>query len=274
MAALIRNKCRALPCLGCVLLIQSLLSASTVCPQETPSRKTVDHKAIEQPFVEFLNETSGDGSRTGKVSLHSRRGDAYFFTGQYAKAVREYEKMVDVDASLDASHWRLGIALFFANRPKTAVAQFEKYHSFDDVDRENGIWRYLSQYRATDATTAKKELLKYRKDDREPFPAVYRLFDDTLTPDDALALIGDDLPKSERDKRLFYTELYIGMHKVVQGQDAEAIRFLKLAVSRKWPQDAGGGPRYMWHVGRVQLKDLIKKKSDGDHTKPDQERQP
>ena len=205
--------------------------------KESPSPKTADRNAPQ---------------------IHSRRGDALFFLGRFTDAVTEYQAMVNIDPSLDASHWRLGIALFFADQPEQAVAQFEKYHSFDNVDRENGIWRYLSQYKATGADVAKKELLRYDKDDREPFPAVYKLFDDGLTPEEALARIPDDLPATEQDKRLFYTELYIGMHMVVKKQKLQAEKYLSLAVARKWPRTGGFGPNYMWHVGRVQLEQLLK----------------
>lgn len=222
----------------------------------------INHQQIEAPFQKLLQDTQEEAKNSRQVSLYSQRGDALFFTGQYAQAARAYEKMVELRPSLDASHWRLGIALFFADRADEAVEQFEKYHAFDDVDRENGIWRYLSQYRATDAQTAQKELLRYEKDDREPFPAVYRLFDGSLTPDEALAKIPADLSAAERDKRLFYTELYIGMHLVVQQKRQQAIPYLRRAASRQWPQTAGGGPQWMWHVGRVQLKDLVAKPSE------------
>lgn len=193
------------------------------------------------------------------VRDHSRRGDALFFLGRFPEAVREYEAMVQIDPAQDASHWRLGIALFFADEPERAVAQFEKYHSFDNVDRENGIWRYLSQYKAAGGEKAKKELIRYEKDDREPFPAVYKLFDNSLSPEEALAAIPADLSAEERDKRLFYTELYIGMHMVVKKETVQARKYLARAVSRKWPRNAGFGPNYMWHVGRVQLEELTEK---------------
>ena len=237
-------------------LLCSAGGIATTQPQQQEVDAKIDHQKIEAPFQRLLQDTQTDARTSRQVSLYSQRGDALFFTGQYDKAVASYEKMVELRPSLDASHWRLGIALFFANRADDAVQQFEKYHAFDDVDRENGIWRYLSQYRATDAQTAKKELLRYEKDDREPFPAVYRLFDGSLTPEQALAKIPKNLPAAERDKRLFYTELYIGMHLVVQKKTKQAIPYLRRASLRKWPQTAGGGPRWMWHVGRVQLKDL------------------
>ena len=227
-----------------------------------------DHRIIEASFRQMLEQTQQAAATSQNVTLYSRRGDALFFTGQYSKAVAAYEKMVDLQPALDASHWRLGIAHFFAGQADQAVAQFEKYHAYDDVDRENGIWRYLSQFRATDAKTARKELLRYQKDDREPFPAVYRLFDGSLTPQAALAEIPDGLPAAERDKRLFYTELYIGMHLVVKQQPEAAITYLSRATSRQWPQRAGGGPEWMWHVGRLQLKDLVREQQK--RTKPTQ----
>ena len=189
--------------------------------------------------------------------VHSRRGDALFFLGRFKESVAEYQAMVLLDPALDESHWRLGIALFFADMPDKAVAQFEKYHSFDNVDRENGIWRYLSQYKATNAATAKKELIRYNKDDREPFPAVYKLFDESLSPKQAIDNIPDSLPHDEHEKRLFYTELYIGMHLIVKNKPNDSQRFLRRAVSRKWPRTAGFGPNYMWHVGRIQLNLLL-----------------
>ncbi|MDG1897995.1 MAG: hypothetical protein P8J37_24095 [Fuerstiella sp.] len=222
-----------------------------------------ERAAITRKFTTVLadNPQPADGA-AGATQVHSRRGDALFFLRRYQESVVEYQAMVKLDPSLDASHWRLGIALFFADQPARAAAQFDKYHSFDNVDRENGIWRYLSQRKATDAATAKKELLRYEKDDREPFPAVYQLFDGTLSPEAALGTIPTDLPALEREKRLFYTELYIGVHAAARKKPAAARKFLRLAVSRMWPRDSGFGPNYMWHVARVQLEDLQQPKPD------------
>jgi len=222
-----------------------------------------EREVIQKRFTAALqNSPAPAAGTTGATQVHSRRGDALFFLRRYQESVAEYQAMVKLDPSLDASHWRLGIALFFADQPATAAAQFDKYHSFDNVDRENGIWRYLSQCKATDAQTAKKELLRYEKDDREPFPAVYKLFDGSLSPEAALRTIPDDLPATELDKRLFYTELYIGVHAAAQGRNSQAKKYLRLAVSRKWPRDSGFGPNYMWHVARVQLEDLLTAKTD------------
>jgi lipoprotein NlpI len=198
------------------------------------------------------------------VDLYSKRGDAYFFLGEFEKSVADYEKMVQLDESLDAGHWRRGIADFYAKKYEAAAKQFELYHSFDDVDRENGIWRYLSQVKAYGRDKAREGLLKYKKDDREPFPSVYQLFAGKLTPDEILKQIGDaKIDDDERQKRLFYAELYIGLNHDVEKEPQKASEHLQAATAIKWPRTAGYGPNYMWHVGRVhaiQLREQSKKK--------------
>ena len=222
--------------------------------------------SLREGFRRILDETPPPNASTpDSVSAHSRRGDALFFLAEYKPAVDEYQAMVRLDPKLDASHWRLGIALYFAGQPKEAARQFDKYQSFDDVDRENGIWRFLCHHRAFGAERAAKQLLRYAKDDREPFPVVYRLFDGSLTPEEALKRIPETLPAIERDKQLFYTELYIGMLKTVQGDTAAAQMNLHHATSRKWPRTAGFGPNYMWHVARLQWNELATKNAKTDH---------
>lgn len=191
------------------------------------------------------------------VSLHSKRGDATFFAGRFDEAVADYDRMVELDPSLETSHWRRGIALFYAGKYERGARQFEVYHSFDNVDRENGIWRYLCQHKAFGRAKAREGLLKYAKDDREPFPAVYKLFSGEMTADEVLKGIEEaKIDAGEREKRLFYAELYIGLNEFVEGREASARVHLERATRNSWGQDAGGGPGYMWHVARVHFQQL------------------
>ncbi len=191
------------------------------------------------------------------LRLHSERGDLHFFLGDFPKAVRDYDRMVEIDAAQDASHWRRGIALFYAGEFEKAAAQFERYHSFDQIDRENGIWRYLSQRKALGLEKAREGLLKYEKDDREPFRDVYRLFAGSIEPAAILERIDRaEIDNDEREKRRFYAELYIGLNEAVEGRDASAERHLARAVANTWGPRAGYGPHYMWQVGRLHLAGL------------------
>ena len=217
---------------------------------------------LTESLTERLKEKEAvDPNAADAVSQYSERGDLLMFLGEFEKAEADYLKMVELNPELDASHWRLGIAMFFANHPKQAAGQFDKYNSFDNVDRENGIWRYLSHYRAFGKDEARQQLLRYERDDRPPFKELYRLFDGSLTAEEILKAIPDDLPDASRESRLFYSHLYIGMNLVVEGKMDDAKISLRTATLNSWPRKAGFGPDYMWHVGRLQCLELQKVKA-------------
>lgn len=186
------------------------------------------------------------------VGKYSRRGDLHLFLGMFPEAEADYRKMSALKPDLDASHWRLGIAMYLAGHPEDAAAQFDKYHSFDNVDRENGIWRYLSHRAAFGKKKARDQLLKYEKDDRPPFREVYQLFEGTMTAQQVLQSISPELPDSTRKSQLFYAQLYVGLNDAVEEKPESALRALREAVKNEWPREAGFGPDYMWHVGRLQ----------------------
>ena len=67
------------------------------------------------------------------------------FLGNFEGAREDYAKMIELDPTLEVSHWRIGIAYFYLGEFVKAERQFEIYHRYDAVDRENGIWRFMSQ---------------------------------------------------------------------------------------------------------------------------------
>lgn len=191
--------------------------------------------------------------------LYSRRGDVRFFLGDFKSAAADYDKMVELEPELDSGHWRRGISWFYTGEFEKAAGQFERYHSFDNVDRENGIWRYLCQYKAFGVEKAREGLLKYEKDDREPFGDVYRLFQGTMTAEELLTKIRRaQISDSEREKRLFYAELYVGLNDAVEGRAESAREHLDAAAKNSWPQQSGYGPHYMSQVARLHAELLAK----------------
>lgn len=251
-----------------VILLFSLLAcfAQFVNAAADPTGNERDRRQLQES-VEQL--TTAIAAQPDDDELYSRRGDALFFLGKFTEAVADYDRMVELKPELDASHWRRGIAYFYAGRYADAAAQFDRYHSFDDVDRENGIWRYLSQAMDKGRDEAQKELLRYEKDDREPFPDVYRLFAGQITPEQILANIAAaDIDGRERQKREFYAHLYIGLHLAVLKVNDQAKQHLEKAAANTWGATAGYGPHFMWRVAKLnaaQLKDeLAPKQSHAD----------
>ncbi|MBI1348959.1 hypothetical protein GC163_22025 [bacterium] len=228
--------------------------AQAPSPESKIDLAAINHK-IEEQAQELIADTSKQlATQPQSLRLYSQRGDGYFFLGKFSEAVRDYDKMVELNPEEDAGHWRRGIAYFYAGRYPDAAGQFERYHSFDNVDRENGIWRYLSQHKAYGREKAREGLLKYEKDDREPFPAVYELFAGRITPAAILKGIADaEISAEEREKRLFYAHLYIGLNEAVEDRPETAKQHLEKAVANTWGPKAGYGPHYMWQVGRLHL---------------------
>jgi len=247
---------------ACVLVCGLLSAADSPTPATsdplTGAGQAALHKQLDESLVRLTAQVAADPK---DADLYSRRGDAYFFRGHFKEAVQDYEKMVELQPDVETSHWRKGIAYFYAERYKDAAHQFEIYHTFDDVDRENGIWRFFSQAKATDIETARKGLLKYKKDDREPFPDLYRMFAGEMTGDEVLARIdAARIDKGERRKRLFYAELYIGLDAFIANKLDAAEQHLREAFANTWAPQAGFGPSYMWHVGRVHYEQLTQQR--------------
>ncbi|MFK7779027.1 MAG: hypothetical protein QM501_13060 [Gimesia sp.] len=246
--------------LGCVIFISVLMGTIRAEEQKPKADSANEQALLKLKLGKLIDELNAQIKQTpSDVSLYSRRGDANFFQANFKAAVADYNKMMELKPSIKASHWRRGIACYYARQYSEAARQFESYHSFDNIDRENGIWRFFSQYRAKGAEEARKGLLKYEKDDREPFPDIYRLFEGKITPEKILKNIQTaEINKEERSKRLFYAYLYIGLNESLQGQKSAAREYLQKAVNNKWGPDAGYGPNYMWHTGRLELELLSK----------------
>src|SRR5690606_1033205 len=133
-----------------------------VTAADTLPTEEIERLKFERDFQQLTAQLAENPE---SVELYSRRGDALFFLGKFAEAVSDYDKMIELNPMFSESHWRRGIALFYCKRYTEAASQFEQYHSFDNVDRENGIWRYLSQAMEKGSESAQSELLRYEKDD-------------------------------------------------------------------------------------------------------------
>jgi len=236
--------------------------AALLVPTRSPAqtKKTPGHPLTEKARGEIRKKwqavvkdrTKRIAAEPNVVAHYSGRGDAYFFLGRFSKAVADYEKMVQLNPRLKTMHWRRGIACFYAGQFKKAAHQFEIYNTFDNVDRENGIWRFFSQAKAYGLKKARRNLLKYKTDDREPFPDVYKLFSKTITPPQILKHIeAAKIDRNEQEKRFFYANLYIGLNHALEGRRKPAVKYLREAVANSWGPKAGFGPNYMWHVGRL-----------------------
>jgi lipoprotein NlpI len=186
------------------------------------------------------------------LRLLSRRGDLRVFLGNFAGAIADYEGMIAQDPAQDAPHWRLGIAYYFDGRYAKGAAQFEKYHAFDNRDRENGVWKFFCQARGENIEVARKGLLHYTQFDREPFPSVYKMLAGEMRPSEVLEELAAKGLQNE-SRVVFFAKYYVGVMEFLNGRKKEGHKLVEEAAALFNTETAGqDGPGYMWHCARLQ----------------------
>jgi lipoprotein NlpI len=205
--------------------------------------------AADESIAKEIESLTRSISLTPKdVDLYSKRGDLYFQTREFTKSLADYEKMVELNPRLDVTHWRKGIVLYYLGRWEDSAKQFEKYQSIDDVDRENGIWRFLAMQKKVGTKKARDEMIQYTRVDRPPLTDVYRLFQGELSAEEFAKKAASF---GENSKERFYAELYLGLYFDGEGDSAKALEHLRSAEKNRWAKSSTGGPGWMWHIARV-----------------------
>src|SRR5690606_12518798 len=110
------------------------------------------------------------------------------------------------------SHWRRGLAAYYAGQHEVAARQFETCFGEDDVDRENGIWRYFAQRKLLGEKAAQQKLLQYRKEDRPPLPIIYDRLKGRVSDQQILDSVEKSAVQGSRlEAQRFYADLYVGI---------------------------------------------------------------
>lgn len=203
--------------------------------------------AFEKELAE-LNAAMTAGKPT--LAQYSRRGDLNFFLMKFEEAVADYEKMNILDPTQEERHWRLGIAYYIAGDFEKSVKLFEKYFKHDDTDRETGLWHFLANAAMSDIGTAQLKMLKYEKDDRQPFLQLYEFFNGRGTVMEFFRELYDQGLSTKQDV-MFYARLYAGIYEEVSGRSENAAKFIRMAYESPWGRKATGGPGFMWQIARI-----------------------
>ena len=196
-----------------------------------------------------------------EVDLYSERGDLHFFSGRFKESFDDYEKMVEIEPRIDVKHWRKGIALFYLERWEESAKQFEKYQTVDDVDRENGIWRFMAMQRKIGTKKAREDMIPYTRMDRPPLTPIYRMFQGELASAEFKKQAAEF---KDGSKERFYADLYLGIFLDIEGDMPAALKHLKAAEDNKWAKESGGGPGWMRHIAPIHAKFIEKQRQSKD----------
>jgi lipoprotein NlpI len=180
------------------------------------------------------------------VAALDLRGSENFKLGRVKESAADFDRYLKLKPGEFAGHWRRGITLYYAGRFDDGRKQFEGYEKVDTNDVENAVWHFLCVARKDGIPAARKSLLKIGNDRRVPMMTVYELFAGKATPEDVLKSAGKDNPgAAEKNSRLFYAHLYLGLYYEVAGDAKKAFTHLDEATRK---HRIG---HYMWDVARV-----------------------
>jgi|688.fasta_scaffold36262_3 lipoprotein NlpI len=233
-----------LPSLLLLLLARITFAADAPIPAEVRAQMIASFEKTRTEATEAL------AKEPKSTELLTRRGDALLFLGDAKGAVADFEKEIALAPSHDAPHWRLGIAYLFAGEFAKSAKQFEKYHAYDDRDRENGVWQFLGNARVVGIEKARTTMLTYTRFDREPFPAIYDMLAGKKTGAEVLAEM-EKKSLSENAAVMFFAHYYIGLNEDLLGHKEAAREHLAKAVALSMKSNARGGPGYMGQVARL-----------------------
>jgi lipoprotein NlpI len=184
------------------------------------------------------------------------RGSERFKLGKIAESIADFDEYLKLKPREGPKHWKRGISYYYAGRFEDGQKQFEAYQDVDGADVENVVWRYLCMARVIGVEKARAGLLKVGEDKRVPLMRVYDLFAGKAKPEDVLAAVEDGKPsKEEKNMRLFYAHLYVGLYYEAAGDKKKSLEHMRKAVE---DHPAHG---YMGDVARVHFELRSKEKT-------------
>ncbi|MBY0521907.1 MAG: tetratricopeptide repeat protein [Gemmataceae bacterium] len=186
------------------------------------------------------------------AEAYNRRGSEQFKLGNIKASLADFDRFLDLKPEEKAGHWKRGISLYYAGRFDDGKKQFDAYEKVDTNDVENAVWHYLCNARLIGIEKARGAILKIGNDKRVPMMQVYALYSGKSKPEDVMAAVKEGNPSPEqRNDRLFYAHLYLGLHAEAAGDKQRALEHMTEAHKHRIGH-------YMWDVARVHM-DLLNK---------------
>ncbi|MDA7980796.1 MAG: tetratricopeptide repeat protein [Pirellulales bacterium] len=183
--------------------------------------------------------------RSDDADTIDRRGSEYLLQSKFDKAIADFDQAIKLEPVRNRSHWKRGIACYYAKRYEEGAKQFALYQTYDDNDVENSVWRFLCMAKEESVDKAREELMPIENDRRVPLMEVFALFRGEVKASSVMNAVSKGKPGAEELKRReFYAHLYLGLYYDAIGRLAVAQKHLDKAVERKLSG-------YMWDIAKV-----------------------
>ena len=182
------------------------------------------------------------------TQAYNLRGLERFKLARIEEAIRDFDKAIELRPSLEPYHWQRGIAFYYAGRYQEGQRQFELHRLVNPDDVENAIWHFLCVAKLKGVRQARQGMIPIQDDRRVPMMEIDELFRGEGQVEDVIAAArAGSLTRTELNRRLFYADLYLGLHHEALGNRTKALEHIKRAAQHD-------GDHYMPHVARVHLR--------------------
>ncbi len=179
------------------------------------------------------------------ASLYQARGEDHFRLGQFKQSVADFDRYLELVPDQKPQHWQRGISCYYAGLFEAGQKQFELHQTVNAHDVENAVWHFLCLARIAGPAKARQSLIPIEGDRRVPMSQVHELFADKLKPSDVLAAAEAGTANGpERDNRMFYAHLYLGLYYEAVGDAARTQEHIFKAAAMP------GTDHYMGDVAR------------------------
>lgn len=216
-----------------LLIVEKRLKAEPVDPQALFMKgKLLDSKRSFAEAVEVyakLLEQEDALPLWQRAELHHIRADALFKSGEFHKAVSEYDRSIALQPARAPRCWQRGIALYYAGRFQEGRAQFELYQTYNKNDVENAVWHFLCVAREESLEKARSVLIPIKGDPRSPMTEIHELFAGKCLPKTVLEAANRALGANSVHAQ-FYAHLYLSLYYEAIGDRETSFEHISKAV--------------------------------------------
>jgi lipoprotein NlpI len=181
-------------------------------------------------------------------NAYFREAESLFFDEKPKEAVAAFNKVIELQPEAAPQLWQRGLALYYAGDFKEGRKQFELHRTVNPNDVENAAWHFLCVARSEGVEAARKALMPIEGDTRIPMKEVYELFAGKGTEAAVLKAADTGDPTSEEHRnQMCYAYLYLGLYQEALGH-ADRAKDDLLKAATLYPMDHYMGRTAQMHV--------------------------
>ena len=167
------------------------------------------------------------------ADVYQLRGCNHFKAGRFEDAVADWNLFISLKPEKEALHWQICVAYALQGQFSEGRSQFEWHWTANTQDVEVALWHFMCTARLDGLEKARGAMMEVNLSEgkRVPMEALYNFYAGKLTEADVWLAVEQGAPDAtERSKREFFANYYIGVHRQAEGKLVEARESVEKAL--------------------------------------------